>query len=244
MRRFATWIGSSARSLSELVSRCAAARPSHCCLLNVSREIRNNIFAHHIATSQDDPTTMLMINRQLAAEYVEKVILHHHHYLPHIVTDLHIRFPGIEFNISVPQIGAEWLEITTLTLSLPVSLRNIRNPIILETFLTKVLRMRMLPFTDTLKIVLQPPQWMPTPQRMPEKGQTNRWHTPTHMILWLEQYVLNKFVDSDEEVRRESVGRVIVCWERGAGGTTGWRGLSRRLPELEVQSLGWFGVGD
>jgi len=37
-RRFAIWIGSSARSLSGsgLVSRSAAARPSHCCLLDAT----------------------------------------------------------------------------------------------------------------------------------------------------------------------------------------------------------------
>jgi hypothetical protein len=211
-------------------------------LLELPREVRNNMFAHLIRASQD-LSSILKVNRQLAKECIEEVTFYHQKHLTQMTSDLRIRFPQIDFEFNVPQKGDGLLAITTMTLSLPVSPQNIRNPITLGMSLAEVLRMRRLPLTETLKIVLQP-QRMPAPQRMPEKSQPNNHHTSVHMIRYLGQFIVRKFVDRDEEVGEESVGRVIVCWDAGVNETALWRGLLRRIPPLTVQQSSCFGLDD
>ncbi|CAN9194666.1 unnamed protein product [Alternaria alternata] len=211
-------------------------------LLDLPREVRNNMFAHLIRASHD-LSSILKVDRQLAEECIEEVTFYHQKHLTQMISDLRIRFPQIDFDFNVPQKGDGLLAITTMTLSLPVGPLNIRNPITLGMFLAEVLRMRRLPLTETLKIVLQP-QRMPAPQRMPEKSQPNNYHTSVHMIRHLGQFIVRKFIDKDEEVEKGSVGRVIVCWAAGVNGTALWRGLLRRLLPLTAQQSNCFGLDD
>jgi hypothetical protein len=206
-------------------------------LLELPREVRDNMFAHLIRASQD-LSSILKVNRQLAKECIEEVTFYHQKYLTQMISDLRIRFPQIDFEFNVPQKGDGLLAMTTMTLSLPVGPQNIRNPITLGMFfLAEVLRMHRLPLTETLKIVLQP-------QRMPEKSQPNNHHTSVHMIRYLGQFIVRKFVDRDEEVGEESVGRVIVCWDAGVNETALWRDLLRCIPPLTVQKSSCFGLDD
>jgi hypothetical protein len=220
-----------------MVFRDTTGRTSLSYLLDVPREIRKNISAHLFANLQDDLSSMLMVNHQLAAEYKQEAIFYHGLQL---VADLHNRFPQLDFDIVLPRTDATWSKITTLTLSLPVSLRNMSNPIYLAIFLTEL--PKMLPFTHTLKVDLQPPQRLP--KKTPDEKPDGFSQTPTQTIRHLRQHIATMLLDSDHQFGRKRLRRIIACWEQDADKTKLWKGLLGRLTGREMSRPGLLKTDD